>query len=84
MMLSQIRLGNHISSNNDHRSRGNSEIIKGFDMVAFKNMELEYEHSYFNHPYESNTNEKLANICCNIIVNDNFNKKDDTDYLISE
>ena len=32
-------------------------------------------------PYPKRTWEKLANICCNVISNGNFNKEDKTDYL---
>lgn len=45
-------------------------------------MENEYESSYYDHPYKSHTEEKLANICYNVLVNGNFNTDDDTDYLV--
>ncbi len=82
LMLSQIRLGNSIGSRDCSRDNGASHNIKGFDIFAFNLMEDEYESSTYNLPHRSNTNEKLANICCNILVNGEFNTADDTDYLI--
>ncbi len=81
MMLSQIRLGNSISHRDDERVEGSEEILKGFDIISFLDMENEYEREYYNHPYESRTTEKLQNICLNVIVNGDFNTKDNTDYL---
>lgn len=82
MMLSMIRLGNSINSDCDSKYDGDRSIIKGFDMDSFENMELEYENNHYVHPYEKHTTDKLANICCNVIVNGNFNTEDKTDYLI--
>jgi len=81
MMLSQIRLGNNISSNDAVRRCGNSDNIKGFNLDNFVKMECEFERGHSNHPYDVNTTEKLANICCNVIENGNFNTEDQTDYL---
>jgi len=83
MMLSQIRLGNSIASNDLKREKGSLGNIKGFSLKDFFLMEREYEHSSFKHPYFANTQEKLANICCNILANGNFDIHDDTDYLIN-
>jgi len=80
MMLSQIRLGNSIDYCWDIGA-GNFTIIKGFSYDNFINMEVEYEHSKYNHAYQAGTTEKLMNICCNILVNGNFNTNDRTDYL---
>lgn len=81
MMLSQIRLGNSIDSTDGNRDDGSINNIKGFSMNDFFKMEEEYEHLVYNLPYNNNSDEKIANICCNIIVNGNFNIKDKTDYL---
>lgn len=84
MMLSQIRLGNKISPKSDNVMEGSIDNIRGFTFNDFIIMEKEYEFSKYNHPYISSTSEKLANICCNILVNGNFNTEDKTDYLITE
>lgn len=84
MMLSQIRLGNLLHPNTKYIPQGDEAIIKGFTIQDFRNMEGEYERNKYNHPYENNTTEKLANICCNILVNGNFRARDKTNYLIIE
>lgn len=84
IMLSTIRIGNSVSSDDWGRDEGHRHNISGFDMEDMKDMEKEYEHGYFEHPYETHTKEKLANICCNILVNGNFNTDDKTDYLSHE
>ncbi len=84
MMLSQIRLGNKVSPNDNSCYHGNYHNIRGFNMKVFEQMENEYERCSYEHPYKWNTTEKLANICCNILVNGNFNVKDKTDYLYHE
>jgi hypothetical protein len=81
MMLSQIRLGNTISHRDEHRIEGSEDILKGFDMSSFEDMENEYEYDDYSHPYERRTTEKLQNICLNVIVNGDFNTEDYTDYL---
>lgn len=81
IMLSTIRLGNKISRSDDFLYNGSSHNIQGFTMKKMKEMEYEYEENGYNHPYCYNTDRKLANICCNILVNGNFNIKDKTDYL---
>lgn len=81
-MLSQIRLGNKIGSDEIFRDEGRKDIIEGFDYVDFSIMEEEYENKECGHPYESNSTEKLANIACNVINNGNFDTRDYTDYLI--
>lgn len=83
MMLSQIRLGNNIKPSYVNIDNGNANSIEGFSMYNFIEMELEYENNRYNHPYDNNTTEKLANICCNVLVNGNFNIKDTTNYLIN-
>ena len=83
MMLSQIRLGNELHCNIDNIHKGDFKIIKGFSMDSFYKMEEEYEHSTYKHPYERHTSWKLANICCNVLVNGDFNTEDKTDYLIN-
>ena len=83
MMVSQIRLGNELSSSKSKNIyEGDDDNIKGFSLKDFTRIEGEYECSDNSHPYFSHSKEKLANICCNILVNGNFNKKDKTDYLI--
>jgi len=84
MMVSQIRLGNSIDSEDIYKNDGHKNNIKGFSIKSFTKMEEEYENCNFNHPYFDKTKEKLANICCNIIVNGDFNIKDRTDYLLSK
>lgn len=82
MMLSQIRLGNSVKPSHPSATDGSSTTIKGFSIQSFQAMEAEYERSVFEHPYRFNTTEKLANICCNIIVNGNFKVNDTKNYLI--
>ena len=82
MMLSQIRLGNSIDSKEFQKEKGRAGIIKGFSMDTFMYMENEYERSQYKHPYNNNSKEKLANICCNVITNGDFYISDKTDYLI--
>lgn len=81
MMLSQIRLGNEIHPDDDSKMDGSRKNLKGFNMIAFNEMEEEYEANTFSHPYNNNTLQKMANICCNVISNGNFNPKDRADYL---
>lgn len=81
MMVSQIRLGNTIKPGFSDTEKGTKEIIKGFKIIDFERMEMEFENNRWGHPYYTNTDEKLANICCNVLVNGNFNKNDKTDYL---
>lgn len=81
MMVSQIRLGNDVDPDGGNVSNGDENNIKGFSIYKFNEMEGEYEHNRYYHPYDQNTNQKLANICCNVIANGNFNRFDKTDYL---
>lgn len=93
-MLSQIRLGNGLNSFTPNLHCGNPEIIKGFVLGDYYDMENEYEghttgdddEDYWKDdtslPYEQHTWQKLANICCNVIANGNFNEYDKTDYLV--
>ena len=83
MMVSQIRLGNSIGDDDCDRSDGNEGNVKGFSIESFEKMESEYEHNAYNHPYDTHTKEKLANICCNVLNNGDFNVDDKTDYLIN-
>lgn len=82
MMVSQIRIGNEISPLDSDRYQGTSDNLKGFDIIDMQAMEREYEYSAYNLPYREGTEEKLANICCNVLINGNFNPFDKTDYLI--
>lgn len=84
LMLSQIRLGNTLSPNTYRIDRGGRDIIQGFSIEDFEEMENEYERSDYSHPYRANTREKLMNIMCNVLVNGNFNTSDDNDYLIDK
>jgi hypothetical protein len=83
MMVSVIRLGNQISPDDGDAYCGSEETLrgKGFTKGQFLRMEGEFEESRFEHPYEDNTDEKLANICCNVIANGTFNTDDKRDYL---
>jgi hypothetical protein len=82
MMVSQIRLGNNIDPVADYDIHSGSEkIIKGFSMSKFFEMESAYESGIFGHDIYSKNSKRLANICCNVIANGNFNKFDKTDYL---
>ena len=87
LMVSRIRLGNRINPSTfitDAHSvmQGDADVDKGgFSIQSFRKMEKEYEMNAYKHPYPKNTDEKLANICCNILVNGDFNCKDRTNYL---
>lgn len=81
MMVSQIRLGNSIDPYDKGKVCGNTENMKGFNFGDFIRMESEFEWSQYNHLYKSGTNEKLANILCNVIKNGNFRVGDKTDYV---
>lgn len=87
LMLSQIRLGNNISHKpenytiRDIASGSGGVKIEGFNDRSFEKIENEYEFSYYGHPYNVGTTFKLINILCNIIVNENFDVKDDSDYI---
>jgi hypothetical protein len=83
MMLSQIRLGNSVDSWQWDKDEGSERNIKGFSIDSFLAMEKEYEHNSFRHPYNTHTQQKLANICCNVLINGDFNIADKTDYLIA-
>lgn len=82
LMVSQLRLGNSFTYHEINHGAGTSSTIKGFTYDDYLRIEKEYEHSIYNHPYTAGTTEKLMNICCNILVNGNFNTNDRTDYLI--
>lgn len=87
MMLSQIRLGNSIDGDDSERDSGEFHVkvnVKGFGRKSFLNMEKDYEDNSFLTPYGRRTNEKLANICCNVIVNGDYNSEDKNDYLIHD
>lgn len=86
MMVSQIRLANSINPNSDNITCGDSRIIEGFSLIDFKNMESLYEGLYESLHWKSSifcklTTCALANICCNVIHNGNFDKDDETNYL---
>ena len=82
IMLSLIRLGNSVDPSDSWVSEGDDNNIKGFSMDSMYNMENGYENSRFYHPYKCNTEEKLMNILCNVLINGDFNPKDKNDYLI--
>lgn len=93
MMLSQIRLSNKLKPNftcgiegkdkmfDSSITNGSDEKVKSFTMGDFYKMEKEYEYCEYEHPYGIKSTNKLANICCNVIVNGNFNISDKTNYL---
>lgn len=81
MMVSQVRLSNSIDPMETDLDCGSSNLLKGFNLEQFQKMEREYESSYYNLPHSRRTEEKLANICCNVIVNGDFYTGDTTDYL---
>ena len=81
MMLSQIRLGNSLSTNSHSYYKGDYENIKGFTFDSFIKMEDEYENLHYHHPYNTDTTEKLQNICLNVIHNGDFDVDDATDYV---
>lgn len=80
LTLSRIRLGNKVKPDDNFDNSGYNNV-KGFTLEDYQKAEKEYEWSYYSHPYNNNTNQKLANILCNILVNGNFNTEDRTDYL---
>ena len=95
VMLSQIRLGNKIGEENVPSTcarkgvmydtiQGNEVSLTAFSIDSLKWMEQEYENGHFNHPFETNSKEKLMNIMCNILVNGDFNKSDKKNYLINK
>ena len=95
VMLSQIRLGNKIGEENVPSTcarkgvmydtiQGNEVSLTAFSIDSLKWMEQEYENGHFNHPFETNSKEKLMNIMCNILVNGDFNTSDKTNYLINK
>jgi hypothetical protein len=94
LMLSTIRLGNEISPDDSDVANGSEDIIKGFDIDSFLEMEEEFEGTnvedewgddedepLYNLPYEAGTNKKLACILGNVIENGYYNTSDDTDYV---
>lgn len=81
IMLSQIRLGNCISSDDSLRDEGFYDNLKGFSLDDMIKMEGEYEWQNWDHPHKVRTKEKMANILCNVLVNGNFNPQDNTDYI---
>lgn len=84
MMLAQIRLGNDVKPVKGISAGYYFEdfaAYQGFSRPNWDALEDEYERSLFYLPYGSNTEEKLVNICCNIIFNGNFSTRDNNDYL---
>lgn len=87
IMVSQIRLGNELSTENlDSQKVANGEgndgsfdILKGFGSKSFLHIEAEYENN--SDIYPIHTPHNLANIFCNIITHGDFDPKDRTDYL---
>ncbi len=84
LMVSTIRVGNNISPDDGDVDEGSRSMLKGkgFKIENFWEMEDEFENDIYRHPYATNTDEKLMNICCNVIANGNFKKRDTTDYLV--
>jgi hypothetical protein len=83
-MLSTIRCGNTVDGSESSLEKGSPETIQGFTMDEFKKAEQVYEgwtDTSRRHPYTSGTNERKANICCNVIKNGKFLSSDITDYL---
>lgn len=85
MMLSQIRLGNRVSPTHSELTSGSKDIVDGFSMESFCNMETIYE-GYASadtdeHPFSMNTHARLVNICLNVIVNGDFHIEDHTNYV---
>lgn len=85
IMYSTIRLGNKISIyQNDELIEGTRNNIEGFTMNKMFDMEDIYEGWHRNsdlHPFKKRSKERLANICCNILVNGDFKIKDYTQYI---
>lgn len=93
IMLSSIRLGNSISPDNPHKSRGigynNESLAKGFSVISLLTMEEVYENDsrdYNHYPYSYDTEKdtktkRLINMLCNVIVNGDFDEEDLTDYI---
>ena len=81
IMVSTIRLGNKLSTNDFNISDGDENNLQGFSLDSMYNMEEEYERSAFSQPYDTNVGKKLINICCNVIANGDFTPKDKVDYL---
>lgn len=96
MMLSQIRLGNTISPDNQNIFCGDPYILEGFTMAEMYDMEILYEgftirssgyqadipQTWINsHPYDTCSRERLVNICLSVITNGAFLRIDTTDYL---
>jgi hypothetical protein len=69
MMLSQIRLGNHVDPEADKLDSGSEDILDGFTVDEFLDMEHVFEgHDYKFvklHPFKMNTQARLVNICLN-------------------
>lgn len=84
-MLSQIRLSNTLSPDEYQVNQGRTAILKGFTMRSFHAMENAFElwnkRGVYQHT-SLNTKERSANICCNVIANGDFEKKDKTNYLV--
>lgn len=88
IMLSTIRLGNtygpeeYGSAYCVHDGTIDGRSLTCFSVESLRNMELEYEFNQFKHPYFANTDNKLMNIMCNIVVNGDFNTSDKTNYVV--
>lgn len=82
LMISRIRLGNSVGPS-DEFDRGDVRTLNksGFDIESFEALEKEYEIGTWSTPYTNHSTEKLANLCCNIIENGDFDTDDKTDYL---
>lgn len=83
IMLSQIRLGNTVDPSDSKRSVGSHDNLRGFDIKGMDNMENEFEGFTDDEKvkYDIGTNEKLACILSNVIINGDFKKSDRTDYV---
>jgi hypothetical protein len=81
LMISQIRLGNKLEPTRYNLACGEPGILQGFKIGDFEEMESSFENNAFGIIYESNSQEHMLNICCNVIKNGNFQSNDKTDYL---
>jgi len=94
MMVSQIRLGNQLTADENYIDKGNDDIVKGFTMTNFYDMENCYEldkSSVFLGVLSESTQwldsrqrkrlYRLVNICLNVLTNGNFDEDSAIDYI---
>lgn len=85
LMVSRIKLGNHICGGNTNFMDGEDEctgesILEEFTYRQLSDMEYLYEDNGFIR-YEKRTPECIAAIAASLIQNGVFDKNDETDYL---